>query len=210
MYKVFFKNISLVLTTSKRIDSDNSILINSNSSNYSQIIKLLKSKKYKIILYYNSNPEKLVTHFQKCFTIIDAAGGLVMNKNYEYLLIYRNNKWDLPKGHLKKKELYLEGAAREVSEETGIKKLNPTSILSTTYHLVKKDKFYKLKRTKWFLFSSSFKGDLKPQLEEGIIKAEWKTKSEIKSIESEMYPNIKNLLNIHFDQSLTELGTSDL
>lgn len=210
MYKVFFKNKSLVLTTSNQIYSDSSILINSNSSNYSQIIKLLKSKKYKIIFYYNPSADKLITHFEKCFTIIDAAGGLVMNKLYKYLLIYRNNKWDLPKGHLKKKELDLEGAAREVSEETGIKKLNPISILSTTYHFVKRDKLFKLKRTKWFLFSSSFKGDLKPQLEEGIYRAEWKTKSEIKSIENEMYPNIKNLLNIHFDQSQTEFGTSDL
>ena len=210
MYKVFFKNKSLVLTTSNQIYSDSSILINSNSSNYSQIIKLLKSKKYKIIFYYNPSYDKLITHFEKCFTIIDAAGGLVMNKHYKYLLIYRNNKWDLPKGHLKKKELDLEGAAREVSEETGIKKLNPISILSTTYHFVKRDKLFKLKRTKWFLFSSSFKGDLKPQLEEGINRAEWKTKSEIKSIENEMYPNIKNLLNIHFDQSQTEFGTSDL
>tara|TARA_B100001057_G_scaffold152323_1_gene152367 strand:- start:998 stop:1630 length:633 start_codon:yes stop_codon:yes gene_type:complete len=210
MYKVFFKNKSLVLTTSNQIYSDSSILINSNSSNYSQIIKLLKSKKYKIIFYYNPSADKLIKHFEKCFTIIDAAGGLVMNKHYKYLLIYRNNKWDLPKGHLKKKELDLEGAAREVSEETGIKKLNPISILSTTYHFVKRDKLFKLKRTKWFLFSSSFKGDLKPQLEEGINRAEWKTKSEIKSIENEMYPNIKNLLNIHFDQSQTEFGTSDL
>tara|TARA_B100001769_G_scaffold71682_1_gene53657 strand:+ start:959 stop:1591 length:633 start_codon:yes stop_codon:yes gene_type:complete len=210
MYKVFFKNKSIVLTTSNRIDSDSSILIYSDSSNYSQIIKLLKSKKYKIVYYYNPSPEKLITHFEKCFTIINAAGGLVMNKYCKYLLIYRNNKWDLPKGHLKKNELDLEGAAREVSEETGIKKLNPTSILSTTYHFVKRDRLYKLKRTKWFLFSSSFKEDLKPQLEEGIVKAEWKTKSEIKSIESEMYPNIKNLLNIYFDQNLTEFGTSDL
>ena len=51
MYKVFFKNKSIVLTTSNRIDSDSSILIYSDSSNYSQIIKLLKSKKYKIVYY---------------------------------------------------------------------------------------------------------------------------------------------------------------
>ena len=34
----------------------------------------------------------------------------------------RNKNWDLPKGHLKKKESFEECAIREVHEETGIKK----------------------------------------------------------------------------------------
>ena len=209
MYKVFFKSKPLIFTTSDQIEEDNGILIDSKSSKYSSLIKILKSKSNNSVYFYNPDPNKLLNHFEKCFLTIDAAGGMVLNDFNKYLLIFRNNKWDLPKGHLKKKELNLEGASREVQEETGVNNLNPISILPTTYHFVKKNKTYKVKKTRWFLFNTKFKGNLIPQLDEGIIKVEWKTKSEIKKCLPQMYPNIKNLFENHFTQSLTELGTSD-
>ncbi len=199
MYKVFFKNKPLVLTTSRKIDTNNSIFIESKSSNYTKIINALKSKKNEFVYFYNSDPNKLLKHFEECFSIIEASGGMVVNQNNEYLLIFRNNKWDLPKGHLKKNELNLEGASREVIEETGVKNLSPISILPSTYHFVKRNKSYKLKKTTWFLFHSSFTGELNPQSIEGIIKAEWKTKKEIKNCMTEMYINIKELFDNHFD-----------
>ena len=210
MYKVFFKNKPLILTTRRKIDSNSAILIDSKSSNYNKIINALKSKNNESIFYYNSDTNKLIKHFEECFSIIEASGGMVVNESNEYLLIFRNNKWDLPKGHLKKNELNLEGALREVTEETGVKNLSPILILPSTYHFVKRNKLYKLKKTRWFLFHSSFRGELNPQLTEGIFKAEWKTKKEIKNCMTEMYPNIKELFDIHFNQTLTDRGTRDL
>ena len=51
---------------------------------------------------------------------IIAAGGIVMNKNNEVLLIHRRGKWDLPKGKLDCGETIEDTAVREVSEEVGI------------------------------------------------------------------------------------------
>ena len=39
---------------------------------------------------------------KKSVTLIEAAGGLVKNEDGEYLFIFRNNKWDLPKGKIEK------------------------------------------------------------------------------------------------------------
>ena len=57
--------------------------------------------------------------FSSHFHEIDAAGGLVVN-NDKFLFIYKNNKWDLPKGKIEEKENSEKAALREVSEETGL------------------------------------------------------------------------------------------
>jgi NAD+ diphosphatase len=49
-----------------------------------------------------------------------AGGGLVYNKNGEILFIFRNGKWDLPKGGKEKREKMKLTAMREVEEETGV------------------------------------------------------------------------------------------
>ena len=40
------------------------------------------------------------------FPLVQAAGGLVENKNKQFLFICRNNKWDLPKGKIEKKKKF--------------------------------------------------------------------------------------------------------
>ena len=59
----------------------------------------------------------------KRFPLIEAAGGLVKHHNGKILFIYRNKKWDLPKGRIEKKEMLIDGAVREVMEETGVRDL---------------------------------------------------------------------------------------
>ena len=51
---------------------------------------------------------------------VNAAGGLVHNAKGQYLMIRRNDIWDLPKGHQEKGEEISQTALREVFEETGI------------------------------------------------------------------------------------------
>lgn len=68
------------------------------------------------------------------------AGGCVIartrdNGKPEYLVVHRPryDDWSLPKGKLDKKESFLDGALREVKEETGIKGKNPRPIGSVGY-----------------------------------------------------------------------------
>ncbi len=72
--------------------------------------------------------------FWKKFTVIQAGGGLITNQKDEILLIFRRDKWDLPKGKLDKGETLEQCALREVQEETGLRKVTLQSPLTETYH----------------------------------------------------------------------------
>jgi 8-oxo-dGTP pyrophosphatase MutT (NUDIX family) len=54
----------------------------------------------------------------------------VYNKKGEVLFIFRNGKWDLPKGGIEKGEEIEDTAMREVEEETGVGKLRIVQINS--------------------------------------------------------------------------------
>jgi hypothetical protein len=66
--------------------------------------ELVEKKDVLEIYFYNTDLEQLYEHFSSLFQIIEAAGGLVKNKNDEWLFIFRNGKWDLPKGKIEKGE----------------------------------------------------------------------------------------------------------
>ena len=195
MYKVFFNQKPLILTSKIIKSSDSNPLIHIKFSSKNQILKAVKSKKTESVYIYHKNIKKLWEIFTKKFPIIDAAGGLVERSDGKILFIYRNNRWDLPKGGVKKKELIIEAAQREVKEETGLADLIVISKIGETYHIFKKGKNFRLKRTYWFKMKSDYQGELFPQEEEGIISAEWINKKRIPEIFKNAYENIKKIVN---------------
>ena len=46
------------------------------------------------------DPEQAFSLFRQEFAAVEAAGGVVVNDRGEYLMIHRNGRWDLPKGHV--------------------------------------------------------------------------------------------------------------
>ena len=193
MYKVFFNRKPIFLIT-KIIDQDiNNPMLHLRYSSSENITKALKSKKVKSLFLYHSNQEKLWRNLLKKFPIVQAAGGLVINSKSEYLFIFRNNKWDLPKGGIEKKENIKDAALREVNEETGVEDIEIIKPLPMTYHFFKRNGVFKLKKTFWYLMKTEFDGKFKPQLLEGITKVEWKLKEELNEIFKNSYENIKTL-----------------
>ena len=195
MYKVFFNQKPLILTSKILESTDSNPLIHIKFSSKNQILKAVKSKKTESVYIYHKNIKKLWKIFIKKFPIIDAAGGLVERSDGKILFIYRNNRWDLPKGGVEKKELIIEAAQREVKEETGLADLIVISKIGETYHIFKKGKNFRLKRTYWFKMKSDYQGELFPQEEEGIISAEWINKKRIPEIFKNAYENIKKIVN---------------
>tara|TARA_B100001013_G_scaffold322546_1_gene233040 strand:- start:226 stop:822 length:597 start_codon:yes stop_codon:yes gene_type:complete len=195
MYKVFFNQKPLILTSKILKSSDSNPFIHIKFSSKNQILKAIKAKKTESVYIYHKNIKKLWEIFIKKFPIIDAAGGLVERSDDKFLFIYRNNRWDLPKGGVEKKELIIEAAQREVKEETGLADLIVINKIGETYHIFKKGKNFRLKRTYWFKMKSDYQGELFPQEEEGIISAEWINKKRIPEIFKNAYENIKEIVN---------------
>ncbi len=144
--------------------------------------------------YILGNEKKILKELINLFNLVKAAGGLVKNAKGEYLLIYRNKKWDLPKGKLEKKETVRVAAKREVEEECGIKGLKIVSPLQETYHIYSLQGKLNLKLTRWFEMNYSGGKTTKPQKEEGIEKAVWVHKKGITKLHKNMYPSIADIL----------------
>ena len=195
MYKVFFNQKPLILTSKILESSDYNPLIHIKFSSKNQILKAVKAKKTESVYIYHKNIKKLWEIFTKKFPIIDAAGGLVERNDGKILFIYRNNRWDLPKGGVEKKELIIEAAQREVKEETGLADLIVINKIGETYHIFNNGKNFRLKRTYWFKMKSDYQGELFPQEEEGIISAEWINKKRIPEILKNAYENIKEIVS---------------
>ena len=191
MYKVFFNQKPLILTNEIQDFSDNEPLLFIKYTSVAQIIKALKSSKNRKVFLYHKDIDKLWKSFKKKFPVVVAAGGLVERTDNKLLFIFRNNKWDLPKGGVEKKELIIEAAQREVVEETGVSDLIVQKQLSETFHIFKKGKRFRLKKTYWFKMSTSYMGKTMPQTEEGIKKTEWVSKEKIDEILNDAFENIR-------------------
>ena len=191
MYKVFYNQKPINFTSDLSKNSLINPLFFLKYTNSKSIIKALKNKKVEGVNLYYSKEDKIEKYFFKIFPIVEAAGGLVENGNGRYLFIYRNNKWDLPKGKIGKKETIIDAAIREVIEETGVSDLIVIKPLAITFHVYKANKKYKLKKTHWYLMKSSYNSILVPQIEENITRAEWKTKEEVPQLLKNAYKNIK-------------------
>jgi 8-oxo-dGTP pyrophosphatase MutT (NUDIX family) len=124
-------------------------------------------------VFLHDDIDAVLKTFKKKLKLIQAAGGLVYTDDHELLLIFRNQKWDLPKGKLDDGESLEHCAIREVEEETGLQKIKLDQPLTVTYHTYHQDGKHILKESHWYLMSGDSKTVLTPQVEEGIEKCEW-------------------------------------
>jgi len=194
MYKVFVNEFPLILTN-KLSDTTNNNYFLLNGSSINDAISALAKKKLDIAYIYHPNHEEILKKFAKKIPLVIAAGGVVTNKEGKVLFIFRNGKWDLPKGGVDKGETLEQAAIREVEEETGVQGLKIENFLKTTYHIFKRNGSYKLKEVHWFAMRTSYKGELVGEASEGIEKVKWKGPKKIKKALENSYTNIKVLFN---------------
>lgn len=145
-------------------------------------------------ILWNNDLEKLKKSFFKHFNIIKAAGGVVINKKSELLMIFRRGKWDLPKGKLDKGETLEECAVREVKEETGISEIDLGKLITVTYHTYTEFGKHNLKESHWYAMKTS---DVKlvPQSEEDITEIVWVKKSDVKNYSLNTFASVNEVLS---------------
>jgi len=136
----------------------------------------------------------LFEEFKACFHVIEAGGGLVLNEQGEFLSIFRNGVWDLPKGKLEKGEDFAGAALREAEEETGLRGLQIVEPLMSTYHTYILDGKHILKKTRWFEMRYAEKEAPVLQTEEGIADYSWVTPGRTGKIRENSHASILDVL----------------
>jgi len=192
MHTIFIGDKPIKLTTEiKKETNFKAYLL--KTVNIDEVIKILMTTDLNAVHLIHDNKEELLSYFLKLLPNVIAGGGKVINAKDETLFIYRNDKWDLPKGKAESNETIEETAIREVEEETGIQDLSIVKSLPTTYHIFKRQGEYRIKVTYWFEMTSHYEGKFKPQKKEGITKVKWLNKKDIEKALTNSYANIKLL-----------------
>ncbi len=174
MYKVFLDNKKIWITHSLK--------------------KPLK-KKYKVFRQKDISIEAFLKKIEayKSGKFLFLMEGKDPMKEFVKAFIKRRGKWDLPKGKLEKGEDIQECSLREVSEETGIKKLKLLGKRIITYHIYKQNEQWCLKETHWYNMYCDHKEDLCPQTEEDIELCAWKKPKKLKKLLKNSFSSLQEV-----------------
>jgi 8-oxo-dGTP pyrophosphatase MutT (NUDIX family) len=146
-------------------------------------------------------PETFFKIFRQAFIELPAAGGVVISAG-KLLFIFRNGKWDLPKGKIDAGETPDESALREVAEECGISAHSITKTLPSTFHIYsstyrKTKGQWIFKETFWFEMQHAGKEEPAPQYDEGITEVKWFSKSGLDEALANTYENLKQIIQLY-------------
>ena len=153
-----------------------------------KILNFLES--HNSVAVVSADPEATFRAFASQFAWVEAAGGVVVDGAGRWLLIHRNGRWDLPKGHLEAGESIETCAAREVEEETGVGGTKIVAPICNTFHAYNVYGKWELKCTHWFLMSGNGDSMTVPQQEEGISSADWLDEERVSEALKTSYPTI--------------------
>ncbi|GAB2684752.1 NUDIX domain-containing protein [Mucilaginibacter koreensis] len=195
-YRIYINQKVLLITENAPANAESYKMVEQQGFDFKKFYaEVNRKKKAATYLMVCTDAKKQLKKVIKQVALVEAAGGLVEQKNGELLFIYRHDKWDLPKGKLEKGEKPKAGAVREVEEECGITIKKCGKRICKTYHAyVMKDELV-LKRTYWYDMSYKGKGELKPQLEEGITDVRWFNAADIPAVVvNNTFPSIMDVL----------------
>lgn len=157
-----------------------------------KVTKILES--HNCVAVVSTDPDAAFRSFAADFTQIEAAGGVVVNDRGEWLMMRRNGRWDLPKGHLEAGESLAACAEREIAEETGIAARVERPLCETLHaYWFTKTARWELKRTHWFRLRPAGAGTPAPQTEEGIERVSWCAPAEREEHLRDAFPTIRRV-----------------
>jgi 8-oxo-dGTP pyrophosphatase MutT (NUDIX family) len=193
-YRIYINDNTLFIADSAPKQDKEIQQIDVQNFDFKQLYKSIPADSKKDYLLLDADPQAVFKKIKNSLTLIKAAGGLVKSAKGNYLFIFRNKKWDLPKGKVEKDEKMKEAALREVEEECGVKIYTNDEKLCKTYHVYTIGSKVVLKKTNWYSMTVKGEPKLIPQKEEGITKASWLSKSELAPVLSNTYPSIVQVL----------------
>ncbi len=200
-YRVFIREggISFYADDVALAESGQKVVKNPKKDELLGIIQALEEGIITTEVHVVGDVEKNWQRFVKHFKVIEAAGGVVLNQQDEWLFIHRLGRWDLPKGKLKKGEKPKEAATREVSEECGIPEPTILANITDTYHVYPLHGKRILKHTYWYLMRSTEHAGLVAQAEEGITDVRWVNKFQVAVVAADSYGSIRQVIDRAFE-----------
>ncbi len=197
IYKIYINETALILTDSLPIDLEDYQEVKSENFKFSKFYDRVRPQETpKTYLLLSRDYKSVFKEIKKSVRLIKAAGGLVSNEENKYLFIFRNGKWDLPKGKLDPGESNRKAAIREVEEECGISISNSGDKICKTYHIYEMNGSLVLKQTSWYWMRADNQAELKPQAAEGITDARWLAPGDFMLVRENTYPLIDDLINV--------------
>lgn len=193
-YRIYINQKVILLTQSAPKQLSSYQEIDSQSFDLKIIYTWVLAHKSELFYVLCSDPKAFLKQIKQSVKVIEAAGGLVKNENKSLLFIYRNDKWDLPKGKIEKGETIKEAAVREVEEECNIAIYKREEKICKTYHVYIYKNEVVLKKTHWFKMKARGQNKLKPQKEEGITDVRWFRPNDIDAILANTFPSILDVL----------------
>ena len=162
------------------------------------LVKKAETDKYIAVL--TPDVERTMASLAAQFVQVEAAGGVAVDGLGRRLLICRNGRWDLPKGHREAGESLEACAARETEEETGVHVASVGDLLCTTIHCYNLYGRWEMKHTSWFEMRVAEGSVLRPQGEEGIVAAEWVDDAEVRRRIKMSFPTIREVFRTLYER----------
>lgn len=190
---VYFQDKTLIFTSDRSlVGSDAPLLSEEKAVEKTKVLK--KSESCNRLVVPAADPAAAFARFAAGFAAVEAAGGIVADDAGRLLMIFRNGRWDLPKGHIDAGETPEACAVREIGEETGVA-AELRVPLCATYHAYRFEPTGRreLKRTRWYLLRASAPAEPRPQREEGIERAVWCGREEAARNLDGSYPTIRRV-----------------
>lgn len=202
MYKVFFNDRKIIIDSHGNAPIVNETAISENLNSVEDVKNWFldfAANQTNSAIFLHPSPELFWKEmFLPVFIQIPAAGGVVI-RNEKLLFIFRNEKWDLPKGKIDEGETAKEAAIREVAEECGIKDHQIVKELPSTFHIYQSP--YKktlgqwiLKETFWFEMEYPGSENGTPETSENITEIRWFAKNELNEVLANTYGNLKSVI----------------
>lgn len=174
---------------------DDVLIKDASPETVDELLHLMTDNKFKevdSITFTSRDKVHMVDFIKRKFKVIEAAGGVVDNGG-KILLIFRKNRWDLPKGKKDKGEKRRACAIREVEEETGVK-VQIEQKINATWHTYVTNKKYILKKTHWYVMTCLDDSNMAAQVEEDIEEVRWMSLSELRAALHNSYRSIRSVV----------------
>lgn len=205
MYEVFWNDRKIVITHPGNIPFIKATVRFENLNTTNEVrewfLGFTESENNSAVLIHPLPGKFMKELFSPAFKSVPASGGVVFRNN-KLLFIFRNEKWDLPKGKIDHGESPKEAALREVAEECGIEGHQIIKVLPSTFHIYQSPHInsfgqWILKETHWFEMSYSGNENGFPQTSENISAIKWFAKNELEEVLANTYESLKSIISIY-------------